>query len=276
MLFETFHSLQETLVDFARTHADWLAPLGFAFAFLKSLPLVALVIPGTALLLSIGAILGLGDTGFVPVWLAIAVGAALGDWVQYACGVWFGPSLMRSRPLRKRPALLHRSCLLYTSRGLGAVVRSHRGAAGERRGQRGDDGGAARRGAAVRVKAGQGSHGASYIRLCSQPARRPRATRCSPGAPTSTLHVMPAASWTPSGTASISMRTGMRCASRTQLKLALTAGSPYSVSYTHLDVYKRQHPKTCLLASRMLSVMSLIWSPKRPPFSWRVVYGWKM
>ena len=27
MLFETFHSLQETLVDFARTHADWLAPL---------------------------------------------------------------------------------------------------------------------------------------------------------------------------------------------------------------------------------------------------------
>ena len=70
MLFETFHSLQETLVDFARTHADWLAPLGFAFAFLKSLPLVALVIPGTALLLSIGAILGLGDTGFVPVWLA--------------------------------------------------------------------------------------------------------------------------------------------------------------------------------------------------------------
>ena len=53
MLFETFHSLQETLVDFARTHADWLAPLGFAFAFLKSLPLVALVIPGTALLLSL-------------------------------------------------------------------------------------------------------------------------------------------------------------------------------------------------------------------------------
>ena len=102
MLFETFHSLQETLVDFARTHADWLAPLGFAFAFLKSLPLVALVIPGTALLLSIGAILGLGDAGFVPVWLAIAVGAALCDWVQYACVVWFCPSLMRARPLRKR------------------------------------------------------------------------------------------------------------------------------------------------------------------------------
>lgn len=122
MLFETFHSLQETLVDFARTHADWLAPLGFVFAFLKSLPLVALVIPGTALLLSIGAILGLGDTGFVPVWLAIAVGAALGDWVQYACGVWFGPSLMRSRPLRKRPALLHRSTMFIQKWGVLSIV----------------------------------------------------------------------------------------------------------------------------------------------------------
>ncbi|CAB3674864.1 DedA family protein [Achromobacter dolens] len=122
MLFETFHSLQETLVDFARTHADWLAPLGFAFAFLKSLPLVALVIPGTALLLSIGAILGLGDSGFVPVWLAIAVGAALGDWVQYACGVWFGPSLTQSKPLRKRPELLHRSARFIQKWGVLSIV----------------------------------------------------------------------------------------------------------------------------------------------------------
>jgi len=81
MLFETFHALQDSMVDFAKTHASWLAPMGFAFAFLKSLPLVALVIPGTALLLSIGAILGLGDANFVAVWLAISVGAALGDWV---------------------------------------------------------------------------------------------------------------------------------------------------------------------------------------------------
>lgn len=122
MLFDTFHAVQETLVDFARTHADWLAPLGFAFAFLKSLPLVALVIPGTALLLSIGAILGLGDSAFVPVWLAIAVGAALGDWVQYGCGVWFGPGLARSRPLRKRPELLHRSTRFIQKWGVLSIV----------------------------------------------------------------------------------------------------------------------------------------------------------
>lgn len=122
MLFETFHALQDSMVDFAKTHASWLAPMGFAFAFLKSLPLVALVIPGTALLLSIGAILGLGDANFVAVWLAISVGAALGDWVQFAAGVWFGPSLMRSKPLRKRPELLHRSTLFIQKWGVLSIV----------------------------------------------------------------------------------------------------------------------------------------------------------
>lgn len=122
MLFEIFHPLLETLTDFAKTHAGWLAPLGFAFAFLKSLPLVALVIPGTALLLSIGAILGLGDANFVAVWLAIAVGAALGDWVQYATGVWFGPSLARTKPLRTRPELLRRSARFIEKWGVLSIV----------------------------------------------------------------------------------------------------------------------------------------------------------
>ncbi|CAB3888488.1 MAG: DedA family protein [Achromobacter pulmonis] len=122
MLFETFHAVQDTLVEFARAHAAWLAPLGFVFAFLKSLPLVALVVPGTALLLSIGAILGLGDSAFVPVWLAIAIGAALGDWVQYACGVRFGPGLLQSKPLRKRPQLLHRSTVFIQRWGVLSIV----------------------------------------------------------------------------------------------------------------------------------------------------------
>ena len=64
------------------------------FRLVKSLPLVALFVPGTALLLSIGAVLGSGAGQFAPVWLAIAIGAALGDWVAYALGVKVGPALL--------------------------------------------------------------------------------------------------------------------------------------------------------------------------------------
>ena len=53
-----FGNLIDQILGFARAHEQWLPAIGFAFAFVKSLPLVALFVPGTALLLSIGAVLG--------------------------------------------------------------------------------------------------------------------------------------------------------------------------------------------------------------------------
>lgn len=98
-----FGNLIDQILGFARAHEQWLPAIGFAFAFVKSLPLVALFVPGTALLLSIGAVLGSGAGQFAPVWLAIAIGAALGDWVAYALGVKVGPALLQWAPLRRRP-----------------------------------------------------------------------------------------------------------------------------------------------------------------------------
>src|SRR3546814_4196369 len=51
-------------------------------------------------------------------------------------------------------------------------------------------------------------------------------------ASTSTVAVWPATSRTPLGTSSICTRTGMRCASRTQLKVGLTLGSRRSEEHT--------------------------------------------
>ena len=96
-----FGNLIDQILGFARAHEQWLPAIGFAFAFVKSLPLVALFVPGTALLLSIGAVLGSGAGQFAPVWLAIAIGAALGDWVAYALGVKVGPALLQWAPLRR-------------------------------------------------------------------------------------------------------------------------------------------------------------------------------
>ncbi|WZB60559.1 hypothetical protein WJ970_21755 [Achromobacter xylosoxidans] len=112
-----FGNLIDQILGFARAHEQWLPAIGFAFAFVKSLPLVALFVPGTALLLSIGAVLGSGAGQFAPVWLAIAIGAALGDWVAYALGVKVGPALLQWAPLRRRCA---RCCARRLSSSAGA------------------------------------------------------------------------------------------------------------------------------------------------------------
>ena len=117
-----FGNLIDQILGFARAHEQWLPAIGFAFAFVKSLPLVALFVPGTALLLSIGAVLGSGAGQFAPVWLAIAIGAALGDWVAYALGVKVGPALLQWAPLRRRPRQVLRAAAFIKRWGVLSIV----------------------------------------------------------------------------------------------------------------------------------------------------------
>ena len=74
------------LVDFVREHQAWAAPIAGLLAFAESLAFLSLVIPAWAALVAIGALVSAGSLDFAPVWIAGAVGAALGDWISY----WFG------------------------------------------------------------------------------------------------------------------------------------------------------------------------------------------
>ncbi|AUL46817.1 cytochrome O ubiquinol oxidase [Bordetella trematum] len=121
-MLESLRAFYATLVDSLPALGPWLAPLAFALAFVKSLPLVALFIPGTALLLSIGAAIHLSHAGFVPVWLSISVGAALGDWVAFAIGIWAGPRVMTWRWVQARPHMVLRAAAYVERWGVLSIV----------------------------------------------------------------------------------------------------------------------------------------------------------
>lgn len=121
-MLESLHALYAALAAKLPALGPWLAPLAFVLAFVKSLPLVALFIPGTALLLSIGAAIRLSEAGFVDVWLAISLGAALGDWVSFALGVWAGPRVMHWNWLRQRPHMVLRAAAFVQRWGVLSIV----------------------------------------------------------------------------------------------------------------------------------------------------------
>lgn len=95
--------------SFIQAHAAWAAPLAFALAFIKALAFVSLVVPGMTILFTIGALIGASHIPFIPVWIAVSVGAALGDWVSYAIGYALKDRARRVWPLSRRPDLLARS-----------------------------------------------------------------------------------------------------------------------------------------------------------------------
>ncbi len=119
------HFLQHwltALVGFVEAHAIWAAPIAFALSFLKSLAFVAMVVPSITLMLAIGTLIGASGIDFLPVWLAVALGAGLGDWVSYVIGYRIKDRAHRIWPLSRRPDLLPRAELFFRRWGAMSVL----------------------------------------------------------------------------------------------------------------------------------------------------------
>lgn len=102
------HGITQHIVEFVRAHEMWAAPVAGALAFGESLAFVSLVLPAWAALIVLGALIAQGGISFWPVWVAGAVGAALGDWLSYWIGTKLGPSVRHLWPLSRHPDLIPR------------------------------------------------------------------------------------------------------------------------------------------------------------------------
>jgi membrane protein DedA with SNARE-associated domain len=80
-----------------RANAAWAAPATFVIAFLESFPVVSIVVPSTALLLGIGALIGTDMLSPGPVLLACIIGGILGDAAGYWLARAIGPHAVRRR-----------------------------------------------------------------------------------------------------------------------------------------------------------------------------------
>lgn len=108
--------------EYMRRGEHWTIAIAFALAFVKSLPLVSLLIPGTALLLGIGFSAGASGIDVVPLWIAISVGAALGDWVSYWLGTHLDHKVHASRLATRYPAVLPRGEAFFERWGALSIV----------------------------------------------------------------------------------------------------------------------------------------------------------
>lgn len=96
----------QPVIDFVREHQAWAAPIIFALAFGESLAFISLLLPAWAILVSIGALSSAGGIAFVPIWIAGALGAAMGDWLSYWIGFKMEHAVYRIWPLSRHPELI--------------------------------------------------------------------------------------------------------------------------------------------------------------------------
>jgi membrane protein DedA with SNARE-associated domain len=109
------------LVEFVRAHQAWAAPIVFLLAFGESLAFISILVPAWGALVAIGALIGASGISFFPVWIAGALGAALGDWVSYWFGFRYKERVAQMWPLSRYPELLPRGEAFVRSWGIPSI-----------------------------------------------------------------------------------------------------------------------------------------------------------
>jgi len=117
----SLESFAEPIIEFVRTHEAWAAPIVFALAFGESLAFISLFLPAWAALVGIGALIGASGIEFWPIWIAGALGAALGDWLSYWLGFHFKGSIANVWPLSRHPGLMLRGQVFVERWGIPGV-----------------------------------------------------------------------------------------------------------------------------------------------------------
>ncbi|BAT60217.1 inner membrane protein YabI [Variibacter gotjawalensis] len=110
------------VIAFIQANQAWAAPIIFLLAFAESLAFISLLVPAWGILLATGALIQSSGLSFWPIWVAAAVGAALGDWLSYWIGYKFEHAVANKWPLNKHPDLLPRGEAFMKKWGMLGIV----------------------------------------------------------------------------------------------------------------------------------------------------------
>jgi len=105
-MFAAIEAYAQQILEFVRANEEWAVPIVLLLAFGESLAFVSLLLPAWAALVGMGALIAAGEISFWPIWIAAALGAALGDWLSYWIGLKLEHTVQHIWPLSRHPDLI--------------------------------------------------------------------------------------------------------------------------------------------------------------------------
>ena len=117
--------LADTMIAFVRANRDWTFWIALFFAAAETTAVVSVLVPSTAILVGVGAIVATGALDFLPIWAGASLGALIGSAFSYWLGLRHGDRMLAVWPLSKDPALVERGRAVFARRGPAAVGLGH-------------------------------------------------------------------------------------------------------------------------------------------------------
>lgn len=115
------HDVRIWATDAARTHPYWCFPIAFGIAFSESFAGISFLVPGFALLLALGGVIGASDIGLLPALSGAVLGAVGGDWISWWLGQRYHHHILHVWPFRKFEAQIEKGLLFFRRWGAWAV-----------------------------------------------------------------------------------------------------------------------------------------------------------
>lgn len=109
------------MLDWIQANLGWTITAAFLFAFLESLTIIGIFIPGIVLLFAIGALVGMDPTALALVWIAASAGALAADGLGYWLGSRYRDRITRIWPLSRHGHLLARGETFFRDHGAKSV-----------------------------------------------------------------------------------------------------------------------------------------------------------
>ena len=113
------------LIDFIAANRQWAFWIALAFAFGETVALVSIVIPSTAILAGVGALVATGSLSFGPIWAGAALGAILGSTFSWWLGLRYGIAILRLWPMRNHPDVVAKGQAALVRWGPLAIIIGH-------------------------------------------------------------------------------------------------------------------------------------------------------
>jgi membrane protein DedA with SNARE-associated domain len=113
------------IVDFVDANRAWAPTIVFLLALGETVAFVSILIPSTAILVGIGALVATGSLEFAPLWLGASLGALVGSTFSWWLGVAYGGRMLKVWPLNKDPEAITRGRHAFARWGGAAIVVGH-------------------------------------------------------------------------------------------------------------------------------------------------------
>lgn len=124
-MFAFIDSLIEPTLAFIRDNKQYAFWIALIFAVGETTAFVSILIPSTAVLLGVGALVATGELSLLPIWAGASIGAIIGSHISYGIGWRYGAAILQIWPLRDHPDLVEKGNTAFRKYGTVAVFVGH-------------------------------------------------------------------------------------------------------------------------------------------------------